>query len=285
MFLTFFSQDIKVFLAECTSDVTESRQELKSVLLRAGIEVVEPLDGNIEEALSSCDCAVYVLGTLNFYSPDGAGYDTPAGVQYRQGRQVKKDGFKIFLWNPTGLINTRNFYINSIRRDIVENTIYSSTTSPIVFTEDLRTIMNVRTAAVSDLSSADVYFIYNDLDTESAKEILSMLSDIVSVKPLCINMNSDIEYNEKISSELPVCKIGVVYYDYASDWALSFSRQVWKDNGGQGGKTPLLVAANQSHADAEALKKVLKGIMEFSVNDKTLIPLDIKIFFDKAAEK
>ena len=41
MFLTFFSQDIKVFLAECTSDVTESRQELKSVLLRAGIEVVE----------------------------------------------------------------------------------------------------------------------------------------------------------------------------------------------------------------------------------------------------
>ena len=145
--------------------------------------------------------------------------------------------------------------------------------------------MNVRTAAVSDLSSADVYFIYNDLDTESAKEILSMLSDIVSVKPLCINMNSDIEYNEKISSELPVCKIGVVYYDYASDWALSFSRQVWKDNSGQGGKTPLLVAANQSHADAEALKKVLKGIMEFSVNDKTLIPLDIKIFFDKAAEK
>ena len=106
-----------------------------------------------------------------------------------------------------------------------EEKIYSSTTSPIVFTEDLRTIMNVKTEASSDLSKADVYFIYNDLDTESAKEILSMLSDIVSVKTLCINMNSGIEYNEKISSELPVCKIGVVYYDYASDWALSFSRR------------------------------------------------------------
>ncbi|MBQ3656400.1 MAG: hypothetical protein II956_06070 [Bacteroidales bacterium] len=279
------NQNIKVFLAECTSDVTEARQELKDVLHRAGIEVVEPNEDNLEEVLYNCDCAVYVLGTLNFYNPDGAGYDTQAGIQYRQGRQVKKDGFKIFLWNPTGLINSRNFYINSIRRDIVENTIYSSTTSPIVFTEDLRTIMNVKTSAISDLSMADVYFIYNDLDSESAKEILSMLTDIVTIKTLCINMDTGVEYSEKISSELSVCKIGVIYYDYASDWALSFSRQVWKDNGGQGGKTPLLVAANQEHADSEALRKVLKGIMEYSVNDKTLIPLDIKIFYDKIAEK
>lgn len=285
MFLTFFSQDIKVFLAAATSDVTESRQELKNVLQRAGIGVVDGGDVSDVETISGCDCAVYVLGTLNFHSSESAGYDSLTGRQYRMGREVKKDGFKIFLWNPTGLINPRNFYINSLRRDIVENTVYSSTTSPIVFTEDLRTIMNVKTSAVSDLSSADVYFIYNGLDSESAKEIISMLSDIVSVKTLCIDMTVEAEYDGKISAELPTCKIGVIYYNFASDWVLSFSRQVWKDNGGQGGKTPLLVAANREHADAEALRKVLKGIMEYSVNDKTLIPLDIKIFYDKTVGK
>ncbi|MBQ9214998.1 MAG: hypothetical protein IJ150_13835 [Bacteroidales bacterium] len=285
MFLTFFSDDIKVFLAECTSDVSQSRQELKNVLLRAGIEVFEPKeDEDTLTLINRCDCAIYVLGTLNFYSSDGAGYDTLAGMQYRMGRQIKKDGFKVFLWNPTGLINSRNSYINSIRRDIVENTIYSSTTSAIVFTEDLRTIMNVKSVASSDLTKAEVYFIYNNLDRESAKEILLMLTDIMQVKDLCIDMTSDIEYGGKISQELPTCNVGIIYVDFALDWALSFARQVWKDNGGQGGKTPLYVAANKDHITIEQLK-VLKGIMEYSVNDKTLIPLDVKIFYDKTMQK
>ena len=185
----------------------------------------------------------------------------------------------MFFWNPAGIINFRNNYINSIRRDIVENTIYSATTSPIVFVEDLRAIMNVKPKASSDLSKADIYFIYNDLDKDSAEEILSLLTDIQSVKKLSINMSSMTDYSEKISAELPQCKVGVIYVDYAKDWALSFSRQVWKDNGGQGGKTPLYVAGNKEHIKEEDFK-MLKGVMEYSVNDKSLIPLDLKIFYD-----
>jgi len=191
----------------------------------------------------------------------------------------------MFLWNPAGEITQNNSYINAVRREIVENTVYSSAVSPIVFVEDLRTIMNVCPKAGKDLSKADIYFIYNDLDEESANEILSILSDIQKVKKLNINMSSGTDYSEKIAAELPQCNIGVIYYNFASDWALCFARQVWKDNGGNGGKTPLLVAANKEHATPETLKKELKNIMEFTVNDKTLIPLDIKIFYDKAAEK
>ncbi|MBR6278141.1 MAG: hypothetical protein IKR41_05225 [Bacteroidales bacterium] len=289
MFLTVFSQNIKVFLAEVTSDASEARENLKEVLIKAGIEVVEPQenlsDEELEKTILETDCAVYILGTLNFYSPEGSCYDSQAGRHYRIARKIRKEGFKMFFWNPAGIINMRNNYINSIRRDIVENTIYSATTSPIVFVEDLRTIMNVKPKASSDLSKADIYFIYNDLDKDSAEEILSLLTDIQSVKKLCINMSSRTDYSEKIAKELPQCKIGVIYVDYAKEWALSFARQVWKDNGGQGGKVPLFVAGNQEHISYEDLK-VLKGVMECSVNDKSLIPLDLKIFYDnKTNEK
>ena len=92
-------------------------------------------------------------------------------------------------------------------------------------------------------------------------------------------MSDETDYGSFIKQQLSDSKIGVVYYNFASDWAVPFARQVWKDNGGQGGKVPLFVAGNQEHISYEDLK-VLKGVMECSVNDKSIIPLDLKIFYD-----
>lgn len=288
MFLSLFSEDIKVFLADVTSDMANERHNLSNVLKRAGIQIVTPSEEMSEDKIKTlildCDCTIHILGTLNYYNEDGAGYDSQAGMQYRIARSIKKDGFKMFFWNPSGLINSRNSYVNNIRRDIVENTIFSATTSSIVFVEELRTIMSVKPQLKTNLDEADIYFIYNDLDKESAGEILSMLSDIQKVKGLSINMSTDAEYTDMISKQLSQCKIGVIYYDYAADWALSFARQVWKDNGGKGGVVPLYVAANQTHANSEDLL-IFKGMIEYSVSDKSVIPLDIKIFYDKVTTK
>ena len=288
MFLELLNQDIKVFLADVTSDMTNTRHNLSNVLQRAGIEVVVPNDkataDEIRRQIDACDCTIHLLGVLNFYNESGAGYDSSAGLQYRIARAIKKDGFKMFFWNPSGLVNSRNLYVNNIRRDIVENTIYSATTSEIVFVEELRTIMSVKPKPVTDLRAADIYFIYNDLDKETAGEILSMLSDLQTVKGLSINMSFATEYNDIISGQLSQCKIGVVYYDYAEDWAVSFARQIWKDNGGRGSVVPLFLAANKNHAQEKELN-VLKGIMEYSISDKSVIPLDIKIFYDKVTTK
>lgn len=281
-----FSQPIKVFLADVSDDVAAKREKLLAVLRNARMQVeVADKDADDEAVgaqMKSCDCSVHILGNVDIYNPDGGGYDTAAGSQYRVAKAIQGDNFKMFVWNPSGVIGQANQYVNDIRRGIVENTVYSSKPSPIVFVEELRGIMSVRSKMQQQIEKKDVFFIYNDLDRNTSNDILNMLEDVLSVAKLSISMNSDTDYTEYIKNQLPGCKIGVIYYDYAGDWALSFARQIWKDNGGKSGRTPLFIVGNSKHATAESLKS-FKGIMEPDVNEISLIPLDIKVFFDKVS--
>lgn len=283
--MSLYNQKIKVFLAEVTGDMAGTRMSLGIVLRKAGIDVVYPEsehmpEGDTRRLMEDCDCSVHILGSVNFYEQGSEGYTTPAGEHFRMARGITRENFRMFVWNPAGSISQANMYINSIRRDIVDNTIYSSSTSPIVFVEDLRGIMSVKPTAHSDLSNADIFFIYNDLDRESAVEILSMLQDLHKVASLGINMSSNTDYTEFISSQLKVCRIGVIYSDYAGDWAMPFARQLWKDNGGQSAEVPLFMAANSMHANTDDISS-LNDYMEYTITEKALIPLDIKIFLDK----
>lgn len=287
--MSLYNHKIKVFLADATGDVSGVRMSLGVVLRKAGIEVVYPpahklTDDETKTMICDCDCSLHILGAVNVYEGHGAGYDTPAGAQYRIARSIDREGFRMFVWNPSGTIGTATAYINAIRRDIVENTIYSDNTSQIVFVEELRSIMSVRHQAQSDLSTADIFFIYNDLDRESASEILSMLQDLHKVASLGINMSSTTDYTDFINSQLRVCGVGVIYSDYAGDWAIPFARQLWKDSGGQSGKVPLYLAANSEHSKADDISQ-LGEFVEYTIADKTIIPLDIKIFFDKATTR
>ena len=165
MFLNLNNQQVKVFLADATGDMAGVRFRLERVLRKACVGVVSASERATEDEtkqlMSGCDCSVHILGSVDIYNAEGSGYGSQAGMQYRVAREFRDDKFKMFLWNPTGLINTRNTYITAIRRDIVENTIYSQATSPIVFVEDLRTIMSISPKMKSNIGEADIFFIYN----------------------------------------------------------------------------------------------------------------------------
>ncbi len=279
MLISLFKQHIRVFVAEVSSDMQATKKKLCTVLKKAGIEVFS--DSNSDETMKNCDCSVHILGKENIYDTIGSGYNSLAGKQYRNAKELRSKKFKMFVWNPAGNINETNFYINNIRRDIVENTVYSSKTSPIVFVEELRGIMSVKSNAEQNILERDIFFIYNDLDKDTATIILNMIEDIQTVVSLGITMNSNTDYTEYIKNQLPGCKIGVVYYDYAGDWAVSFARQIWKDTGGNSSRVPLFVIGNSAHAKEEDLK-IFDSIMETSIREQSLIPLDIKVFFDKA---
>ena len=288
MFLNFNNQQTKVFIADATGEMTGTRMRLERVLRRAGMGVVsvsgEFSAEEVSTLIGSCDCSVHILGSVNIYDEDGDGYNSPAGVQYRVAKEFRDEKFKMFLWNPLGVIDTQNAYISAIRRDIVENTVYSQVTSPIVFVEDLRTIMSASPKAKINIGAADIFFIYNDADRDTASEVLSMLQDIQKVTSLGINMSSTTSYTDYINSQLQASKMGVIYVDYSIDWLLPFARQLWKDSGGNSAKVPLYVAANSEHVSAQDLKS-LKGFMEYTLTGKSLIPLEIKVYFDKKTEK
>lgn len=288
MFLNLYNQPIRVFLADVTGDVTGVRARLERVLRSAGMEVVtyseDQTSGDVSAVMGRCHCSVHILGSVDIYDEDGDGYNLPAGVQYRAAKELRDYEFKMFLWNPSGLIDSHNAYVSAIRRDIVGNTVYSQVSSRIVFVEDLRTIMSVSPKLNLNIGSADIFFIYNDADRDTASEVLSMLQDIQQVTSLDINMSSNTSYTDYINSQLMASKMGVIYFDYSVDWALPFARQLWKDSGGNSAKVPLYVAANSAHAVAQDLKS-LKGFMEYTLSEKALLPLEIKVYFDKKVGK
>ena len=288
MFINLYSRKITVFLAAASPDIDDIREELKCVLVKARIRAIDGQGLTTEQAdaaMQTADCSIHILGGMDIYSPDGDGYNAPAGVQYRMAKEICGPSFKMFLWNPTAEGASISFvpYINNIRRDIIENTIYYDKPSPIVFVEDLRTIMNVKQEASAKSEPSDIFFMYNELDGESATGIFNMLRDVQKVTKLPLSMASDLDYNTYICEQLSNSKIGVVYYNYAGDWAVSFARQIWKDTGGNSSKTPLLIAGNSEHADPKE-HKVFSGIMACTIDEQLRIPLDIKVFLDKQSQ-
>ena len=107
-----------------------------------------------------------------------------------------------------------------------------------------------------------------------------MLQDIHKVTSLGINMSSTTSYTDYINSQLQASKMGVIYFDASMDWAMPFARQLWKDSGGKSSNVPLFVAANSSYATEQEIK-ALKGFMDYTLTEKSLIPLEIKVYFDK----
>ena len=283
MFVNLYNRNFSVFLADGTNDIADIRTDLKYVLVKAGITIIDGAGLLYDDAIqkiSESDCSVHILGTSDIDSPDSADYDSPAGVQYRAAKSMCGANFKMFLWNPLHTSGSIVPFVNNIRRDIIENTIFCDKPSPIVFVEDLRAIMNVKQQAASQHEPTDIFFMYNELDGESAAGIFNMLRDVQKVTKLPLSMASDLDYNTYIREQLAHSKIGVVYYNYAGDWAVPFARQIWKDTGGNSSHTPLLVAGNSEHADPDE-QKVFNGIMDCTIDEQLRIPLDIKVFLDK----
>ena len=282
MFINLYNQSVKVFLADASSDMEDIREELRVILHRAGMEIVDGRNvspGAVKDAMQHADCSVHILGATDIFTTGTAGGQIPAGQHYYAAKELCSDQFKMFVWNPGGKEN-RSKYINTIRRDIEENIIYCGKPSPIVFVEDIRNIMTVNQSATQETVASDIFFLYNDLDSDTAADICTMLGDFQSVAKLSISMSSEVDYNTFIRQQLAVSKIGVVYYNFAGDWAVSFARQVWKDTGGNSGSTPICIVGNSDHAKVEQLE-IIKDIMECTIDEQLRIPLDIKVFLDK----
>ena len=77
MFLNLYIKSSKVFLAEVTDGLQKMRSEVKNILLRAGIEVIEPVntaETNVENLMLNADCSMHILGNDNIIDNDSPVY-------------------------------------------------------------------------------------------------------------------------------------------------------------------------------------------------------------------
>ena len=70
MFINLYNQTIKVFFADVTPDMEDTRDELRVILHRAGMEIVDGRDVPSKElldAMQQTDCSVHILGKTDIF--------------------------------------------------------------------------------------------------------------------------------------------------------------------------------------------------------------------------
>ena len=284
--------NVKVFISLCSEAQSILRNELSSVLQKAGMTVVSDkeffVEGSVQsisQQLSDSNCSVHIL--FPQYLPITDGDVSLAKFQFQEAKKYLNSNpdFKIFMWQPpsTDINNVEPLqmdFINDVKNNISKSMVFSNAISAIQLADDIRSLMEKKEKVSFDLNATDIFLISNQLDENEANEIIDMLSDIVPVEKLNIIQDSDIDYAELCKQQISKSKLAVIYFKESADWALPFAQQVWKKIGGATTHTPILLIGDVD-PDTNTNKKFLAPKVISLIIEGQLIPLEIKVQYDK----
>lgn len=289
--------NVTVFLSQCSAEQSELRNELSSVLQRAGMNVIpseayykaEDQLSALQLQLDPANCSLHII--FPQFGPLTSSGVSVAKLQFQAAKahlSVNPD-FKIFVWLPptTDILNiepAQLSFINEVKNNISKNMVFSNAISPIQLVDDIRSLMETKEKVEFDLNSTDIFLMSNQLDEGEANEIIDMLSDIVPVEKLNIVQDSDTDYSELCKQQIPKSKLAVIYFKESGDWALPFAQQVWKKIGGATAHTPILLIGDTDPQTNMSKKFVAPKVVSLIV-EGTLIPLEIKVQYDKVTTK
>ena len=281
------NQDIKVYLAQTTSDTSALNNKLNFILQKAGFNVHLSEHENKEDlnqSIGDARCSVHLIG--NDFSAD-IEKKLQADFDLAKAKFSDDPSFNIFVWHPSNIVTknekTESVFLTQLRNSIYSNMIFSNHNSPVMFVEDLRNVLYAEKKAEFHVKNTDIFFIYNILDSYSAQEIINMLSDVSSPETLKIDSSSQSDYTQFISQQVNKSLLTVVFFKNAVDWAIPFMRQIWKNSGGASIKGEFLLIASKDalideELDFEAPKTIVKVV------EDSLIPLEIKVILDRISK-
>ncbi|MDO7854078.1 hypothetical protein [Hymenobacter convexus] len=245
-----------VFLAWASKELTARREELALMCTKAGMQVVPatdcPLDedefrARTREALAAATCALHLLGNefgRRFEDDEDCSFPMFA---YREARRATAEqaGFRQFVWycpdEGLAVRPAQRDFVTSIRNELTERCTFTSAPSAMQLVEDLRsTLERVAPPAAEIEKEIEIFFVFNELDSEEANQITDRLSEEFPVEMLTIEPDSEDQYKELTVRNIPKSKLAVVYFKHSADWALPFVKQVWRLVGGAGSNTPIL---------------------------------------------
>lgn len=245
-----------VFLAWASKELMAKREELALMCTKAGMQVVPatdcPLDEDefrtrTREALGAATCALHLLGNefgRRFEDDEECSFPMFA---YQEARRATADqaGFRQVVWycpdEGLPVKPAQRDFVNSIRNELTERCTFTSAPSAMQLVEDLRsTLGRVAPPAEEVEKENDIFFVFNELDSEEANQITDRLSEEFPLEMLTIEPDSEDLYKEITVRTIPKSKLAVVYFKHSADWALPFVKQVWRLVGGAGSNTPIL---------------------------------------------
>jgi hypothetical protein len=287
---------LRVFLSETTGDTATQRKFLYNVLKKAELEVIclDKLEDNdtqilqqkILDAIEKADCSIHIVGEEGSESPSITEIQLIEAKKYSKNR---KQEFKIFIWQPnyfqTGnaKLEQSNF-IAAIRNSILNNITISNHNSPVGFVEDLYAVMNPTRSERPETRDTEIFFIHNELDDEPARMIVDLLDDVVQTERLSMNQSADRDYSTFISEQTKRAKMIVVYFKWAGHWAKPFVQQLWRLTGGASSDKPILIICEPELKDIFPSDFSMPNV-QLSLTSEELIPLEIKVRYDKLSSE
>jgi hypothetical protein len=286
-------QGTNVFLSLSSEEQAPFRDDLASVFERAGMNL-QPSESvykdgfDFSSQLGSANCSVHIL--FPQYGPLTNSGSSSARLQFDEARKrLSADpSFRIFVWQPPAFFGSaieelQSEFITEVRNNISRNMVFSNAASAIQLADDIRSLMEKKDEVVFDLNATDIFLISNQLDENEANDIIDMLSDIVPVEKLNIIQDSDVDYSELCKQQIVKSKLAVIYFKESAEWALPFAQQVWKKIGGATTHTPILLIGDED-PDTNMNKKFAAPKVISLIVSGELIPLEIKVQYDKVAE-
>lgn len=281
---------IRVFLADTSADIEPQRMFLWRILKKAGMDVFvcESSSSSLAQMKVS-DCSIHIIG--KHYGSADSETEKQALVesQFLEAQQVRQnnDSFKIFVWQPWSDVDNvdkrQQAFLATVRNSILQNMIYSKQDSPVLFVEDLRSMMQQEHVNQLNTTSTDIFLIHNELDEESGKEIGSLLSDVLKVERLSLQMIAGMNNADFVVQQIQQSKMAVVYFEKTIDWAIPFVQQIWRKIGGASSLVDILLVGE---ADVAANKNFIFDAPKVHALEvaKEMIPLEIKVQFDNLTE-
>ena len=300
MLFDFYTKKIKVFIAEVSEDVLPLKNLLEKVLERAGMDVLYPEEQQnehefirqTEELINKADCSIHLLGKEHLNTKIDAKDVFLQDFQFITAQNKSdKSGtdFKVFVWHPENISENnidpeQEKFIRSVRQRIHHNMIFSNKNSAIAFVEDMRTVMYSDKHNNYDIHETDLFFIYNELDQDSANEIINLIADVIDIRKIEITLSDDVDYSELVVQQIEKSKFVVVYFQRTSDWAVPFVQQVWKKIGGASSGVPILFIGD-ANIEENTLVNFDAPMVTTQIIAKELIPIEVKVQYDKVIEK
>ena len=244
------------------------------------------------DSIKQADCTIHILGHTYGEKILQAEQVSLSEFQYLTAKEISADikkNLKIFVWYPENIITNQieqeqENFINKVRNNISSNMVFTDQVSPIAFVEDIRAIMKHQVKKKYNISETEIFFIYNEIDEDEANEITDLLSDIAKIEKLNVIQNSDKNYSEFASAQMDKAKLSVVYFRKTSDWAIPFVQQIWKKTGGASSKSEILLIGDANVEKITNINLTLPKV-EIRIIPAELIPLEIKVLFDKISQQ
>lgn len=271
---------IKTFVPLSSAEIDKSHAQLIGVLQSANIEILVK-----EEDFEQAHCAILFIGKSYSHSTRGLSIsDEEYWFKKSCDLNEKNSSFRIFIWQPLSfeksVTQEQTTFINSIRNNLIQNMMFCNHISPVMFVEDIRSVVYEEQKIQFNTKSTNVFFIYNEIDEDNGNNIVELLNDVVKVEPLNISLRSETDYSEFIAQQIQKSELTTIYFNRTANWAIPFAQQVWKKIGGASANKKILMIGDADFETNHDIKFKAPNVTNICAGTE-LIPLETKVFYDK----